>query len=249
MKQEILERLGFTHGEVKVYLSLIRLGNVTSGPIVDDSGISKSKVYEILERLTKKGVVSQVTEEGVKHFQAVDPKRLLDLYNEKEKEMENVKKNLLDFIPQLEIQFNSKKERQEVNVLKGNKGIKSVFKDIINTLESDDEYIVFCAVEPPDNFKQFIDKFSKERINKKIKHKIIFSEQVPKKHIEKSRKYKYTQVKTISPEFNTPAVFNLYSNKIAIILWSEDPIAIVIENQEIANSFKQYFNLIWKISK
>jgi sugar-specific transcriptional regulator TrmB len=249
MDQEILKKLGFTQGEVKVYLSLLKLGNVTSGPIVDDSGISKSKVYEILERLTKKGIVSPITDEGVRHFQAVDPNRLLDIWNEKKEEIDDLKNKLTQFMPQLEAQFNATKEKQEVNILRGYRGLKSVFHNILNSLNEGDDYIIFCAVEIPDTFKPFIDDWEKERVKKKINQRIIFNENVLKSHVKKSIDYKYTQVKKIHPEFNTPAVFNLYKNKTAILLWSKNPLAILIENEEITDSFKKYFEVLWKISK
>lgn len=248
MDSAILQRLGFTEGEIKVYLALIKLGNVTTGPIVEESGISKSKVYEILERLNKKGIVSKITDEGIKHFQAVEPKRLFDLYKEKEEELTDLKSKLIQIMPSLEASFNETKEKQEVNVFRGFRGLKSVFYDILSTLKEKEEYIVFCATEPPDFFKPFLDDFSKQRIRKKIYHKIIFNKNVQKKHVNLSTKYPYTQVKTIFPEFNTPAVFNIYKNKTALILWSKNPIVIVIENKEITDSFKHYFELLWKIA-
>ena len=79
-----LEELGLTNGEIKVYLALVKLGETTSGPIVDESGISVSKVYYVLDRLAKKGLVSHVVKNNVKHFSAATPDRLLDYLKEKE---------------------------------------------------------------------------------------------------------------------------------------------------------------------
>ena len=41
---------------------------------------------------------------------------------------------------------------------------------------------------------------------------------------------------------------NIYSNKIAIILWTEVPEAIIIENKHAAESYKDYFEILWKSS-
>jgi len=249
MDEQLLEKLGFTRGESKVYLALLKLGNVTSGPVVEESGISKSKVYEILERLTKKGIVSQVIERGVMYFQPVQPKRLSDMLAEKEEELQTTKKSLASYMPELEAQFNSIKEKQEVSVLKGSSGLRTVFNDILRTVKKGDEYIVFCAVEPPDDFKPFLIDFSSQRAKQQVRLKVIFNKNTNKNYLDTVRKDKYSEVKTIFPEFNTPAVFNLYSNKTAIILWSKKPVAIIIENQEITNSFKKYFEILWKIAK
>ncbi|MBS3102745.1 hypothetical protein J4458_04845 [Candidatus Woesearchaeota archaeon] len=51
MQLEILQRVGLTPGEAKIYLALLELGQSTTGPIVNKSKVSTSKTYKILERL------------------------------------------------------------------------------------------------------------------------------------------------------------------------------------------------------
>ena len=40
MKPETLERIGLTQGESRTYLALLGLGQTTTGPIVEKSGVS-----------------------------------------------------------------------------------------------------------------------------------------------------------------------------------------------------------------
>ena len=86
MDTEPLKKLGLTDGEIKVYLALIRVGETTSGPLVDESGVSVSKVYSILDRLAKKGLVSHIVKRKTKYFKAADPNRLVVYVQEKEAE-------------------------------------------------------------------------------------------------------------------------------------------------------------------
>ena len=60
MLSELIQ-LGLTNGEVRIYLSLLKLGSSKVGSIVKDSRVSYSKVYDVLERLITKGLVSYVT--------------------------------------------------------------------------------------------------------------------------------------------------------------------------------------------
>jgi len=78
MDLHVLEEIGLTKGEAKVYLSLLSLGLTTTGPIVRESGVSASKVYKVLARLAKKGLVSYIVKKRTKFFRAADPERLLD---------------------------------------------------------------------------------------------------------------------------------------------------------------------------
>jgi hypothetical protein len=44
-------------------------------------------------------------------------------------------------------------------------------------------------------------------------------------------------------------VINIYGHNVAMILWSKNPFAIVIEQEEFAKAYKKYFELMWKIAK
>src|SRR3989344_3052406 len=91
---ELLEEIGLTKSEIKVYLALLELGSSTTGPIVDKSGASSSKMYEILERLIQKGLAGYVIKSGTKYFEAADPKRLFDYLKEKKNKLDQQEKDL-----------------------------------------------------------------------------------------------------------------------------------------------------------
>ncbi|MBW3012929.1 helix-turn-helix domain-containing protein, partial [Candidatus Woesearchaeota archaeon] len=93
--ETLLEGLGLTKSEISVYLALLELGSSTTGKIVDKSGASSSKIYEILDKLIQKGLVSYVLKANIKYFEAAPPKRILDYIEEKKasisKQEEDVK--------------------------------------------------------------------------------------------------------------------------------------------------------------
>src|SRR5687768_16408835 len=107
MNTEPLRELGLTEGEIKVYLALISLGETTSGPLVDQSGVSLSKVYNILDRLATKGLASHVVKQKTKYFKAADPGRILVYLREKEEALRAQERTLKEIIPQLELQQES----------------------------------------------------------------------------------------------------------------------------------------------
>ena len=80
-----LKELGLTKGEIKVYLALLKIGISTKGPIASKAKVSESKVYEILDRLTAKGLVSNAMKKKgarqVKQFKAANPILLKDFLN------------------------------------------------------------------------------------------------------------------------------------------------------------------------
>ena len=80
-----LEEIGLTEGESKVYLSLLRLGSSTIGKIIKEAQVSNSKIYDILDRLNKKGLIGISLINNVKHFGAKSPSTINDLISDKEK--------------------------------------------------------------------------------------------------------------------------------------------------------------------
>ncbi|MDP1694039.1 MAG: helix-turn-helix domain-containing protein, partial [Candidatus Woesearchaeota archaeon] len=77
MDNRLFEDIGFSKGEVKVYFALLDLGETTIGPLSKKSEITAAKVYPILEKLIKKGLVSFIIKSDTKYFSPANPKRIL----------------------------------------------------------------------------------------------------------------------------------------------------------------------------
>ena len=90
MDTQILEDIGLTNAEIKVNLALLELGPSTAGPILDKSGLQNSVVHMTLNRLIEKGFVTFVKEGKVHHYQAVNPKHVIDYINEKKENFEEI---------------------------------------------------------------------------------------------------------------------------------------------------------------
>ena len=125
MDTRALEELGLTPGEIKVYLALTKLGETTTGPLVDESHVSVSKVYQILDRLSRKGLSSHIVKKGIKYFKSADPNRLLDYLKEKERNLEKQEINLKEIIPQLAEIKGTAITEETAQVYDGLKGIQT----------------------------------------------------------------------------------------------------------------------------
>ena len=97
-----LLKFGLTEGEAKVYLALLK-GSSAKSEIIKNSGISSSIVYEILEKLMRKGLASYTVIEGKKKFYAANPENLLDLIDKEIKRIEDNKRNGKKIIPFLKL--------------------------------------------------------------------------------------------------------------------------------------------------
>ena len=94
-----LESIGLSKNEVIVYLDLLGVGKSSAGDISKRVDIHRSNVYDTVEKLIKKGIITQTFEENRKVFYPISPKKLLDYFKQKEYDLETNKEILprLDF--------------------------------------------------------------------------------------------------------------------------------------------------------
>jgi sugar-specific transcriptional regulator TrmB len=60
MDQKFLEEAGLTPIEVRIYLVLLEKGSIRAGEITRHTGIHRRNVYDAIERLVQKGLVSYI---------------------------------------------------------------------------------------------------------------------------------------------------------------------------------------------
>ena len=82
--EETLRETGFSQNEAKVYLALLELGSSNVGKIAAKSEVHRTNVYDALNGLSKKGLVSSITKGKITYFEVLDPEGLLNLVRDKE---------------------------------------------------------------------------------------------------------------------------------------------------------------------
>lgn len=65
-------------------------------------------------------------------------------------------------------------------------------------------------------------------------------------YFKELKKQKFTQIKFLPKETEQPQTIWVFGDNVAIILVSDEPVVFLISNKEISNSFKDYFNFMWK---
>lgn len=247
MKDELrnLMNMGFTEGESKVYIALLKLGSSTVGSIVEESGVSYSNVYEILQRLINKGMASFIIKGKVKYFQPAPPDNLLDYIERKEKELESQRLVLKDFIPKLKT-YQKIKPEQNAEIFIGLKGLKAAYLKLASEFEGK-EWLFFYIHKPAyakesDIFYKNLSKWFKSL---KIPNRGICNNDYVKSRFAK--KAKFLKIKYV--DFPIPANIDICNDRILIVSWSQKPIAFLIKSKEITDSMREYFEDVWKVAK
>lgn len=249
MEPEVLEEIGLTKGETKVYLTLTRLGLTKTGRLTKEADVCSSKIYKILDRLEKKGFVGHVIIGKIKHYKATEPERVLQYIEEKEREIVSNKEKIKEILPQLKLVQELSKKKTEVTLYEGFKGVMHLFMNMIDELKKGDEYHVMGADYGVNSsgVKPFFQKYHTERVRRGIKVRMLASDNVrgglvkATTHLSKIRylpRHLYTAMDTV-----------VYNDKTFLFFLTEEPHSILINNKEIADSFRTYFNTFWKMAK
>ena len=90
------------------------------------------------------------------------------------------------------------------------------------------------------NMPGFAPKFVKSLRQKKIKIKSLVRQG------RRDVSSKTADVRFVPKNVQSNVVTNIYGNKIAIIIWSKTPEAILIENKTAAEAYKSYFEFMWQ---
>ena len=245
MNTEILEQIGLSKNEIKIYFALLELEQSSATPIVKKSGVPNSKVYPTLDKLIKRGLVSYVIKNNVKYFQASDPKNIIDFLNDKENLISQQKKEIEKLIPQIEHKRKLAKDKQEATIYEGFDGIKVAFNNVLSKVPQNTEYYVFTLGDELEKseLKHFFRDYHKKRIQKKIKVKLIANEKIRKTflkhHLYKNMKVKFTKLKL-------PTGIFIYENYVMTVTWIGEPTAFVIKSKNNAERYKEFFLELWK---
>ena len=229
-----LKEAGLTDNESKIYIALIELGPALAGQIARKTGLHRRTVYDTTEMLIEKGLIGYIEKNNRKLFQAANPNRLLEIIKEKQNILDPLVINLLE-------KYNSTKEKEETNFYKGKEGLKTIFEEQL----ASKEILILGASPLAYEILQFYFKwYDKARKEKKIRARIIATD----KKLKQSR-IPLAEIKYLPEKYSNPVAVNIYKDKTAIILWAKEPIAILIKNKEIANAYKTYFELMWRIAR
>ena len=250
MNLEILKKIGLSDGEIKVYDALLEIGATSINNIHEKVGIDRRNIYDILNKLIEKGLISYIEENGKRIFKVSNPDKILSYLEEKKSNLEEVKKEVEKIIPAMQEEFKSEKQELFAEIFKGAEGMKAVWDDLLNY---DSIYWIGSGMYVPLGFPAFWDDWDKRRMKKNVGSYHLFRgdkrEEVKKR--KGFNKNKITNWKFLPNEFSgSPTVTVAYGDKVAQMMLGENINVFVIQSTELAENYKKYHKYLWdKVAK
>ncbi len=246
-----LEKLGFTKNESTVYLALLTLGSVSVSPIIEKTKLHRNIVYDNLARLIEKGLAAFVIKANRKYFEAASPDFIKTMLEKQEKELKDRIELSKKVLPDIEKLRKIGQEKQEAVIYKGIKGVMSALEEFLKIKQ--EIYVLGASAQLVERvkyfYKYYFPRWHKIRTENKIPLKILFSEDNRERGKEVKSTARLAEVKFIPKEFAFPMSAVFSKNYSLIITWSDEPVGFMIRSQDVANSMRAYFNILWGIAK
>lgn len=247
-----LKKIGFSEKEALVYTHLIRLGAQPASVIAEKAEINRTTTYDIIETLTKRGLIASIKKDGITYFKALDPKELIN-YLEREKvehakKLEKQQKEIKEILPALISLENPESTKPKVTFYEGEKGMRQAYED---TLTSSETILAYANVEDMHNgLPNFFPEYYQRRgVEKKIHIKAISPDnKVSRERHRHDKKENREMILIPQSKYDFSPEINIYDDKVLFASWREK-MAIIIKSKEIADFHKKMYKLAWIAAK
>ncbi|MFH1276665.1 MAG: helix-turn-helix domain-containing protein [Candidatus Woesearchaeota archaeon] len=225
--KEALKQFGLNDNEIKVYKACLELGSSSVTKIAQRANIYRTLTYEVLKSLTEKGLVSSVIKDKKKYFEAASPRKFIQILKEKEKLIKEILPNMLAIQETV-------KTKPSITLYEGKEGIKTVLENVL--LEAK-ELLALTPKKAMLNLMQYyFPNFVERRVLAKIKIKLIVDEM--------PLTQKLLEYRILKKTFSTG--YWIHNNKVIFISFPENnPLAIVIENDDLVKTMQITFMSLW----
>lgn len=243
MNEQSLEKLGLNKNEAKVYLALLYKGQATAAELVKAVGVHRNIVYDNLEKLMDKGLVSSVNDTK-RIFIAQKPSAIVEFLESKKSSIDKEIVLAKDMIPDIDKILASHNTKQEANIFRGIGGVKKILGEIVQTKQS------WCIGITNESVRILGETYWKNYNLKKRESKteewLLWNSDYKDTSIGKNIK---SHRKILPKELDQVTETIMWNDKVAIFVYTTQPIVIVMENKDIFKMHKAHFDFLWKLSK
>lgn len=241
MKPLDLKNAGLNTKEATTYLSILELGEATMGQLVKKSKLKRTTLYDLVESLKEKGLISTAKRGKKILYVAENPSKLVEQMEERKQVLEKI-------VPELLSIANGITNKPKVRYFEGTEGIKEVYRDVLRYPKQK------IQAWAPENIiydldKSFFDDFYTPKL---LKQNMFIELIAPSLPIFKDYQEKNTiptrKIKLINPEkFPFSVEICLYGRDRVGIMSYKDQIGLILESESISNTLRSIFNLQWEL--
>lgn len=250
----LLEKLGLSKNEIKVYETTLRLGQSKVAEVASAAQVHRVATYGLVDNLLSRGLLTEIKTKHGRLISANHPRHLLELLKNQQRQLKKIELKYEELLPDLLSLYRTSTVRPQVQYFEGIKGLEQINKDIIQTLSELPlkERVTLSYSNPnlvAERFEGYVSEeggYIDQRKEFQIFNRAIALDGPLTKEIrgrdEEELREMIILPSTLFPYKND---ITLYGNKMAIQALERELIGVVIESQEIVNDQRAIFELAW----
>lgn len=249
LTQQFLSKLGLTDEEVQIYSALTQYGDLSILQLSRRSGVQRTKIYRLVEEMTKKNIIEEIVGPTGRRLKASDPDILEQLVYEQEENVELLKKLLPEVQKDISNITTQAQPGTKVVFYRGQSGIKQM---IWNTLSAKSEILGYTYRRLSEiTGEKFSQKWHQEYKTRGLVFRELYSDSYLDS-TESGRKPTNDYESRFIPTdvLNINHQTDIYDDVVSHYNWHEGEVfGIEIHNKKVAKMQRQIFEIIWKIAE
>jgi sugar-specific transcriptional regulator TrmB len=235
----IIEGLGYSPKQVKLYLAALDMGESIITDIANRAGVPRTSAQSTIADMYRQGLVNYYLKHKRKYWTAADPKALMRGLKERETALQSI-------MPMLQAkQQSGGGKKSKTQFLKGKEAIQCILDDIIATKRH-----ILCVMSFDHWRDMFSDEFSADFIRRRNQSFLRIRLLTPKTHaslaLQRGDETQRRQTKFLPPHIRIKNPNFIYGSKVAIASLSKDePMGIIMDDQDIADTMTWMFEGLW----
>lgn len=240
--EKVIEGLGYSHKEAKIYVAALQLEESTVTDIARKSDIPRSTVSHVLQSLKHKDLMKSYLKKRRTVWVPERPEKILEKMSIKQEEFQKAINQLTE--PKLP----PKKPR--IAIYRGFKELERLFESITQEKRN------ICAIIDSENVLRLLGQERiQDFINRRQQNFLRMRMLMAKSDFAHALRARDTAEMRITRFFPNQvsvknAIYFFYGNKVSMISLNEDaPMALVIEDENMAATCQNLFEFMWSVSK
>jgi len=245
--ENIIEKLGFTDKQVKVYMSALELAESTITNLAKKASLKRSTTHLAVSELEIMGLLSETKKGKKRLISAVHPRRLLELASFREKRIEEI-------MPELIALYNAPKYKPKIQVFEGIEGVRSLYRELYKSLNNKEEALWFTRISALKTIPESITEWKKmlHSIKNPRIRELNYDDSDAQAWVKDQEmlRGKNHFVRFLPTDFEFGFTDNLiFGNKLVIFSLKKDIFVIIIESEEVVKTYRALFEWAWKQGK
>ena len=243
--QKVIEQLGYSSSEAKVYLASLALGSAHISDIAAKVKMPRSSVEAILHRLHEGGLMNFYVTRRYRYWVAEKPEKLVDQLRRREEVLHVAMPSLT----RLHRELAHTSGVPEATVYEGVKEIQYIFNDVIETKSH-----ISACIPGEEQVELFLDTaraqdFIEARARRFLRVRVLVTNPSVMKKFVRSDTDNLISMRVLPNDIMLRSAFILYGGKVALILINEKkPMSVLIKDRGMADTFFSMFEYLWNHS-